>query len=60
MKKEDPEGALLGRYDIGALTYLFLAGERLDPDTYHWAAAGARHSRRRSLVADRDRVGDRR
>ncbi len=25
-------------YDLSALQYLFLAGERLDPDTYHWAA----------------------
>ncbi len=24
-------------YDLSALQYLFLAGERLDPDTYHWA-----------------------
>jgi propionyl-CoA synthetase len=25
------------KYDISCLKYLFLAGERLDPDTYHWA-----------------------
>ena len=24
-------------YDLSRLEYLFLAGERLDPDTYHWA-----------------------
>ena len=28
----------LGKYDLSALKYLFLAGERLDPDTYHWAS----------------------
>ncbi|MGC9324703.1 MAG: propionyl-CoA synthetase [Desulfomonilia bacterium] len=37
IKKEDPEGSYIGRYDISCLKYLFLAGERLDPDTYHWA-----------------------
>lgn len=38
IKKEDPEGTHLGRYDLSGFEYLFLAGERLDPDTYHWAA----------------------
>lgn len=38
IKKEDPSGAYLKRYDIACLKYLFLAGERLDPDTYHWAS----------------------
>jgi propionyl-CoA synthetase len=38
IKKEDPKGEHLSRYDVGCLRYLFLAGERLDPDTYHWAA----------------------
>jgi propionyl-CoA synthetase len=37
IKKEDPKGEHLGRYDISSLRHLFLAGERLDPDTYHWA-----------------------
>jgi propionyl-CoA synthetase len=37
IKREDPGGAFLKKYDIGSLRYLFLAGERLDPDTYHWA-----------------------
>ena len=36
-KKEDPNGDYLKKYDIGRLRYLFLAGERLDPDTCHWA-----------------------
>nr|HPK54274.1 AMP-binding protein [Smithellaceae bacterium] len=38
IKKEDPEGVYLKKYDIKTLRYLFLAGERLDPDTYHWAS----------------------
>jgi propionyl-CoA synthetase len=38
IKKEDPKGEHLARYDLSKFEYLFLAGERLDPDTYHWAA----------------------
>lgn len=34
--KEDPEGDLLKDYDLSSLKRLFLAGERLDPATYHW------------------------
>ena len=34
----DPKGALLGQYDLSHMRYLFLAGERLDPETYHWAS----------------------
>jgi propionyl-CoA synthetase len=37
IRKEDPEGALVADHDISTLQNLFLAGERLDPDTYHWA-----------------------
>jgi propionyl-CoA synthetase len=37
IRKEDPDGAHIGRHDLSALRYLFFAGERLDPDTYHWA-----------------------
>ena len=37
IRKEDPEGKYLTDYDLSGLKYLFLAGERLDPDTYHWA-----------------------
>jgi propionyl-CoA synthetase len=37
IKKEDPAGALARRYDLSSLKYLFLAGERLDPETYRWA-----------------------
>ena len=37
IKKEDPNGEYLKKYDLAGFKYLFLAGERLDPDTYHWA-----------------------
>jgi len=37
VKKEDPDGKLLGGYDVSSLRLLFLAGERLDPETYAWA-----------------------
>jgi acyl-coenzyme A synthetase/AMP-(fatty) acid ligase len=36
IKKEDPDALLKARYDISCLEYLFVAGERLDPPTYHW------------------------
>ncbi len=39
IKREDPEGTHLARYDLSRFRTLFLAGERLDPDTYHWARA---------------------
>ena len=37
IKKEDPKGALLADYDLSGFRYLFLAGERLDPETLRWA-----------------------
>lgn len=36
IRKEDPDGALIGQYDLSSLRASFLAGERLDPDTYEW------------------------
>ena len=38
IKKEDPDAGYARQYDLSSLKYLFLAGERLDPETYHWAA----------------------
>jgi propionyl-CoA synthetase len=38
IKKQDPDAALLAGYDLAPLETLFLAGERLDPDTYAWAS----------------------
>ncbi|GAC1367793.1 MAG: propionyl-CoA synthetase [Hymenobacter sp.] len=37
IKKEDPEGLLARKYDLGSLRQLFLAGERCDPATFEWA-----------------------
>ncbi|MEJ1158104.1 propionyl-CoA synthetase [Prosthecomicrobium sp. N25] len=37
IKKEDPNGTFIGKYDLSALRTLFLAGERADPDTVQWA-----------------------
>ena len=37
IKREDPGGEIVGRYDLSRLRYLFLAGERADPDTVEWA-----------------------
>ncbi len=37
IKKEDPQGRLLARYDLAGFETLFLAGERADPDTVQWA-----------------------
>ena len=37
IRREDPEGKLMTGYDLTGFRYLFLAGERLDPETYRWA-----------------------
>ncbi|QRZ60992.1 propionyl-CoA synthetase [Rothia sp. ZJ932] len=37
IRKADPEAELLKKYDLDTLETLFVAGERLDPETYHWA-----------------------
>jgi propionyl-CoA synthetase len=39
IKKEDPDGKLLKKYDLKCLRALFLAGERTDPATLAWAQA---------------------
>ena len=36
IKKEDPDARLKDAHDTSCLEYLFVAGERLDPPTYHW------------------------
>ncbi len=38
IKRDDPKGEHARRYDLSCLKYLFLAGERADPDTVNWAA----------------------
>ncbi|MDH3472467.1 MAG: propionyl-CoA synthetase [Rhodospirillales bacterium] len=37
IRQQDPEGEHIGRYDLADYRALFLAGERCDPDTLHWA-----------------------
>jgi len=37
IKKEDPQGTHIGKHDLSRFRTLFLAGERCDPDTLHWA-----------------------
>ncbi|MEK9606724.1 MAG: AMP-binding protein, partial [Gammaproteobacteria bacterium] len=36
IRKEDPHAELYKKYDLSSLKALYLAGERLDPPTYHW------------------------
>jgi len=36
IRKEDPDCRLKAHYDVSSLAYQFVAGERLDPPTYHW------------------------
>ncbi len=36
IRKEDPHGERVKRYDLGSLRHLFLAGEKLDSSTQHW------------------------
>ena len=38
IRKEDPDAKYLTQYDTSSLRTLFMAGERLDPPTYYWAA----------------------
>ena len=37
IKKEDPNGEFIKKYDLSNFRTLFLAGERCDPDTLFWA-----------------------
>lgn len=37
IKREDPSGEEIKKYDISGLRALYLAGERADPDTIEWA-----------------------
>jgi propionyl-CoA synthetase len=37
IKGQDPEGEFIKKYDLTHFRNLFLAGERADPDTIHWA-----------------------
>ena len=37
IKREDPNAELMKQYDLSNFKALFLAGERTDPNTLHWA-----------------------
>ncbi|WP_068119079.1 propionyl-CoA synthetase [Tropicimonas marinistellae] len=37
IKREDPNGEFIKKYDLSGLKALYLAGERADPDTIKWA-----------------------
>ncbi|MGB3387210.1 MAG: propionyl-CoA synthetase [Pseudaminobacter sp.] len=37
IKKEDPKGEFIPKYDLSKFRTLFLAGERADPETVKWA-----------------------
>ncbi|MGB1208758.1 MAG: propionate-CoA ligase PrpE [Paracoccaceae bacterium] len=37
VKREDPKGEHVTKYDLSGLRAVFLAGERADPDTVEWA-----------------------
>jgi propionyl-CoA synthetase len=39
IKRDDPNGDYIKKYDLSRFRYLFLAGERCDPDTLLWAQA---------------------
>ena len=38
IKRSDPDGDYIKKFDTSTLKALFLAGERADPDTIKWAA----------------------
>jgi len=37
IKRDDPNKEMMSKYDLSHFRILFLAGERTDPDTLHWA-----------------------
>ncbi len=37
IRRDDPDGELIGQYDLSGFRALFLAGERADPETIKWA-----------------------
>ncbi|MGB4777963.1 AMP-binding protein [Microbacterium sp.] len=40
IRREDPELTHLAEHDVSSLRALFLAGERTDPETWHWIKDG--------------------
>ncbi len=58
IKKEDPKGEHIKRYDLSAFRTLFLAGERADPGNHQVGGSQSESAGVRPLVADRDRLAD--
>jgi propionyl-CoA synthetase len=42
IRKNDPNAELMAKHNISSLRGIFMAGERLDPDTYEWALKHAK------------------
>lgn len=40
IRREDPELVELAKYDLSSLRAVYLAGERMDPETWHWINDG--------------------
>lgn len=40
IRREDPDLAELAKYDLSNLRAIYLAGERMDPETWHWLRDG--------------------
>ena len=59
-RRRTRRASCFAQYDLSKFRTLFLAGERADPDTVDWAEKLLQGAGDRSLVADRDRLGDRR
>ena len=59
IKREDPNGDYIRKYDLSHFRALFLAGERCDPDTLLWAQEQLKRPGNRPLVADGNRLARR-
>ncbi len=58
IKRADPQGTFIGKYDLSRFETLFLDGERADPNTIQWAEQHLNRAGHRSLVADRNGLAD--
>ena len=58
IRRDDPDGSFIKKYDLSKFRTLFLAGERADTATHRMGGASSRPPGHRSLVADGDRLVD--
>ncbi|GAA2006621.1 acetate--CoA ligase [Brevibacterium samyangense] len=49
IRKEDPDGAMMKKYPMPHLRAWYMAGERLDPDTYEWTTTTLAEATGRSI-----------